>query len=121
MWNTPTKEELALIPRLYETENIPLKDKIIHLHFFIAECDWYVCEFNGRYLFWGYAILNGDYEMAEWGFISFSELRELSVCGIEVDCELEEYFSVRKASAIDEICKGNGWNEELSRTIRSKM
>ena len=23
MWNTPTEEELARIPKLYETENIP--------------------------------------------------------------------------------------------------
>ena len=26
MWNEPTKEELAKIPRLYETEDIPLKN-----------------------------------------------------------------------------------------------
>jgi hypothetical protein len=49
--------------------------------------------------------------MAEWGYINFSELRDLSVCGIEIDCELEEYFPVKKASAIDKICMGNGWNE----------
>ena len=48
MWNTPTKEELAKIPRLYETENIPLKDKIIHLHFFIGGCDWYIAEYDGE-------------------------------------------------------------------------
>lgn len=28
---------------------------------------------------------------------------------IEVDCELEEYFQARKASEIDQICKGNRW------------
>ncbi len=67
MWNTPTEEELAKIPRLYETENIPLKDKIIHLHFFIGGCDWYIVEYDGDDLFWGYAILNGDTENAEWG------------------------------------------------------
>ena len=36
MWNTPTKAEFIKIPSLYETENIPLKDKIIHMHFFIG-------------------------------------------------------------------------------------
>jgi hypothetical protein len=50
--------------------------------------------------------------MAEWGYFSFSELRELSVYGIEVDCELAEYFQIKKASAIDKICKGNGWNAQ---------
>jgi hypothetical protein len=37
MWNTPTKEELSKIPRLYETERIPLKDKIIHMHFSLVD------------------------------------------------------------------------------------
>ena len=35
MWNEPSKERLAKIPKLYETENIPLPDKLIYLHFFI--------------------------------------------------------------------------------------
>jgi len=64
MWNQPTRQRLAKIPKLYETENIPLKDKLIYLHFFIGDCDWYIAEFDGD-LFWGFAILNGDYEMAE--------------------------------------------------------
>ena len=42
MWNIPSKERLAKLPTLYETENIPLQDKIIHLHFFIGGCDWYI-------------------------------------------------------------------------------
>jgi Ca2+-binding EF-hand superfamily protein len=90
MWNTPTEEELAKIPRLYETENISLKDKIIHLHFFIGGCDWYIAEYSPEEdLFWGYAILNGDTENAEWGYISFRELRELVVPpGIEVHKDL---------------------------------
>jgi hypothetical protein len=44
MWNTPTREELDRIPKLYETENTPLKEKIIHLHFFIGGCDWYIAD-----------------------------------------------------------------------------
>ena len=46
MWNEPTKERLAKIPKLYETEDIPLQDKDIYLHFFISGCDWYIAEFN---------------------------------------------------------------------------
>lgn len=111
MWNIPLRDRLDKIPGLYTTENVPLQDKLVHLHFFIAGSDWYICEYDGQDLFWGFAILNGDYEMAEWGYINFSELRDLSVCGIEIDCELEEYFPVKKASAIDKICMGNGWNE----------
>jgi hypothetical protein len=109
MWNEPTKERLSKIPKLYETEDIKLQDKLIYLHFFIAGSDWYIAEFDGQDLCWGYAILNNDFDMAEWGYISFKELKEININGIEIDCELEEYFSVQKASDIEKICKGNYW------------
>lgn len=97
MWNVPTKERLDKIPRLYETENVPVENKLIYLHFFIGSCDWYIAEFDGDDVFWGYAILNADLQNAEWGYISFSELREVRVQGwCEVDCELEEYWRVKR-------------------------
>jgi len=116
MWNIPNKKRLAEIPKLYETENTPLKDKLIHLHFFIAGCDWYIAEYDGEDLFWGFAILNNDYEMAEWGYISFAELKSIKVKGwLEVDCETEEAWEVRKASEIEKIRKAQGWaDSEIS-------
>ena len=36
MWNEPTDEELGNLPGLYETENTPLEDKLIHMHFFFG-------------------------------------------------------------------------------------
>ena len=51
MWNKPGKEQLVKIPRLYETEKIDGKDKIIYLHFFIGGCDLYFAEFDGEDLF----------------------------------------------------------------------
>ena len=110
MWNEPTKNRLAKIPKLYETEKINLKDKLIYIHFFIGGCDWYVAEFDGD-LFWGYVILNNDLDMAEWSYFSLRELKAINLHGIEIDCELEEYFSVRKASEIHRICKGNNWHQ----------
>jgi hypothetical protein len=110
MWNVPSKKRLARIPRLYETESIPLQEKAIHLHCFIGGCDWYVCEFDGEDLFWGFAILNNDYEMAEWGYISFEELKSIKLDGwLEVDCEREELWEVRKAIEVDKIRIAQGW------------
>ena len=110
MWNTPNKERLERIPKLYETEHTHLRDKLIHLHFFIGGCDWYVAEFDGVDLFWGFAILNGDYQNAEWGYVSFKELREIKLYGfLEIDCESEEFWQVRKAEEIDKIREANGW------------
>ena len=104
MRNKPSKERLEKIPRLYETENIPIKDKLIYLHFFIGGCDWYIAEYDGDDLFWGYAILNNDYQNAEWGYISFVELKEIKMQGwLEVDCESAEFWQIRPVSEIDNI------------------
>jgi hypothetical protein len=113
MWNVPNKERLAKIPRLYETENIPLKDKLIHLHFFIGGCDWYICEFDREDLFWGFAILNNDFQNAEWGYISFGELKSIKIDGwLEIDCEIEEFWQIREASEIEKIRIAHGWLKE---------
>ena len=110
MWNTPTKERLARLPKFYETENIPLREKLIHLHFFIGGSDWYIAEFDGKDLFFGFAILNNDDQMAEWGYVSFKELKSIKLQGwIEVDCETEEVWTIRKTSEIDRIRKAQGW------------
>ncbi len=104
MWNIPSEERLKKIPRLYETEKVAAKDKLIHLHYFIGGCDWFIAEYDGEDLFFGYAILNADYENSEWGNISFSELKEIKLNGwLEIDCELEEFWKVRKASEIEKI------------------
>ena len=104
MWNEPSKERLAKIPRLYVTENIPLKDKLIYLHFFIGASDWYIAEYDGNDLFWGYVILNGDDVNAEWGYISFCELKAIKINGMfEVDCETEKSWKIWKASEIEKI------------------
>ena len=113
MWNEPTKERLNKVPRLYETENVPLKEKLVHLHFFIGGCDWYICETDGKDIMWGFCILNNDYEMAEWGYVSLSELRSIKIDGwLEVDCELEEIWEVKKAVDIDKIRIAQGWTGE---------
>jgi len=112
MWNIPSKERMAKMPGLYETEHVPLKDKVVHLHFFIGGCDWYITEFDGEDIFWGFAHL-GDDRCAEWGYISFSELRSIKIDGwLEIDCELEEYWTPKRAIEIDKIRIAQGWLSE---------
>jgi len=122
MWNVPTRQRLAKIPNLYETERIPLQDKLIHLHFFIGDCDWYIAEYDGKDMFWGFAVLNGDLQNAEWGYVPFGELKEIKVNGwLEVDCEVEEAWRVRKASEIARIRMANGWMKENKATNRIEV
>ena len=113
MWNVPTRQRLSRIPRLYETEDVPLEDKPVCLHFFIAGCDWYIAEYDGEHLFWGFAILNNDLQNAEWGYVSFSELKSIRIQGwLEIDCELEEFWQVKRAIEIDKIRIAQGWLKE---------
>ena len=101
MWNPPSEELLNQIPRLYATEHIPAKDKIIHLHFFFGGCDWYVAEYDGDDLFFGFAVLNDDLPNSEWGYFTLSELADINIHGFEVDSDL--YWKPRPAAEIDRI------------------
>ena len=108
MWNEPTEERLCSIPRLYETETIPIKDKIIHLHFFIGSCDWFVAEYDGEDLFFAFCILNGDLINSEWGYVSLNELKEIRVGGwLEVDFDL--YWEPKSAIEIENIRRAHKW------------
>jgi len=113
MWNIPTHQQLNKIPRLYETEHIPLEDKLIYLHFFLGDCDWYIAEYDGEDLLWGFAILNNDLRNAEWGYLSFGEMKSIRIDQwLEIDCESEETWQVRKASAIEKIRIAHGWMKD---------
>lgn len=109
MWSVPSKQILSKIPRLYKTEKTPLEEKLIYLHFFIFGSDWYIAEYDGDDLFWGFSILNGDDQNAEWGYISFTEMKEIRIssAGIEIDCETN--WKTRKAFEIKKIREAQGW------------
>jgi hypothetical protein len=103
MWNKPTEKQLAKIPALYSTDGVKFADKKIYMHFFVGGSDWYVAEYDPiDRLFFGYAILNGDTEMAEWGYVSLDELIEVRQQRIyHVDREI--HWKVKKASEIEKI------------------
>ena len=110
MWNIPMDHFLADIPALYATEDKDLKDKLIYIHFFLGNSEWYVAEYNGKDLFWGFVILGGNFLEAEWGYFSFSELQAINAYGVQVDCVPDEYWPIRPAAEIDNISQANGWN-----------
>jgi len=104
MWNVPTKRQLNSIPGLYQTEHVSAKEKIIHMHFFIGGCDWYAVEFDGEDVFFGYAVLNGDMDNAEWGYFSLAELQSIAVHGMEIDRDL--YWQPVPAGEVEAL---RGW------------
>jgi hypothetical protein len=119
MWNKPTTEELSKIPALYSSEDVSLREKIIYMHFFIGGCDWYAAEYDpNERLFFGFAILNNDLEMAEWGYFSLEELSDLKVKFVEIDKDL--HFTPCKAVDIENIRKAQGWEKGKSREYETK-
>lgn len=74
----PLEEQVATIPQLRKTESVPLEEKIIYAHFFLAGSDWYIAEWDGKRELFGYAVLNNDHVMAEWGYIPLSELHGIN-------------------------------------------
>jgi len=106
------------VPRLYETENVSTKDKMVHLHFFLGNSDWFIAEFDGEDTFFGFVCLNDWTDCTEWGYISFKEFKELRVkqpigiddqkmlIPLEVDRDL--HWEPRKASEVPLIVECGG-------------
>ena len=120
MFNEPSEKELSNIPRMDSTENLLFKEKNIYLHFFLCNSNWYIAEFDGDDIFFGFVCLNGWKELAEWGIISFRELKKLRIIvpitiqdnksvfiSLEVDRDLN--FSPKKAYEIQLISECQGW------------
>lgn len=111
MWNKPTAEELEKIPKFYSTDEVPLKEKMIHMHFFIGGCDWYAAEYSPEEkCFFGFAILNGDLDNAEWDYFSLVELSSLKVKFLEVDRDL--HWKPMQAKDVEKIALAQGWGKE---------
>ena len=108
MWNKPSTEELSRVPVFYSSEEVPLKEKMIYMHFFIGGCDWYAAEYSpDEQLFFGFAILNGDLENAEWGYFSLRELCEIRLSFIEIDRNL--FWEPKRAVEIEKIRQAQRW------------
>jgi len=103
MWAKPTKKDLKAIPKLGATEDVKVKDKIVHAHFFVASCDWWVTEFDHEDgdTFFGFVCL-GDRQSAEWGYFSLAELTAIKIRGMfEVD--FDKHWRKRPVREVTEI------------------
>jgi Protein of unknown function (DUF2958) len=92
-----TKELIACIPGLYETEEVELEDKIIHAKFFTpwSNWTWYVIEYDGINLCFGY--VKGL--ESEFGYFSLKELESINgPFGLKVERDI--HFQPTKVSEI---------------------
>ncbi len=68
---------VTTMPKTYETGKIPEDEKIIYLHYFYGNMDWYVAEKDKekeQLQAFGYVNL-GDPQNAEWGYIDIEEIK----------------------------------------------
>src|SRR4030067_1467924 len=87
MWNRPTSKQLALIPDLYQQENV--KDKKVYIKFFMGAWAWYVVEFDKKDTFFAFVISPME-PQGEFGYVSFNELQKLRLSYVEVDRDLHQ-------------------------------
>ncbi len=85
-----TEEQKKRIPALYSQEEI--KDPIVYIKLNIYNSFWLITELDSKKeLGFGFCCLNGDFEMAELGYISIEEIKNTGYeVGIE---EMEEPLS----------------------------
>ena len=106
MWAKPTKADLATMPGLHTTKGD--KDTLVRGHFFLGSCDWFVTEYDPEdKIFFGFAILNADYEMAEWGNISLTELESLKVGGF-MEVDYDKHWEKKPVKDVEKIVQGGG-------------
>lgn len=60
------------------------------IHYFIGSSDWYVCEVDEDNVGFGFAIINGDTQNAEYGYIDLNDVITLTLNGF-IQTELDIY------------------------------
>lgn len=106
-------QQIETMPKTYDQEDQG-DQATVHLHYFLGDSDWYITEKDmdgGIEQAFGYAILNGDDECAEQGYIS---IQELTACGAELDlyftpCTLGEIKAKRRQADQAEMFNPTPW------------
>jgi len=75
MWAKPTKADLEKLHKnLKIQQEAEDGSTLILAHFFMGGCDWYIVDYDPETeIMYGYAILGGNLQLAEWGTVFFKE------------------------------------------------
>jgi hypothetical protein len=80
-------------PKIGKTDG--MKEHPATFHYFYSGTDMYICEYDGDDLMFGFTILNGDLENAEWGYTSRAEITAISVLNIDYYFEEQSIEAAR--------------------------
>jgi hypothetical protein len=90
---TRLEKQLDKCPKLRKTDG--MKEHPAVFHYFCGATDIYVCEYDGEDTLFGFTILNGDLDNAEWGYTSLSEITGIPVMNIDYDFEEQSIEAAR--------------------------
>lgn len=119
MINVPTIEQLNELPRLRETEHVEPEEKIVHLHFTVEQCHWWVIEWDGQDTFFGFVLLYGIDKYARFGLFQFSELQEIKVAGL-FEVVNDPYWIPKPIKNIGQICETPHYQSLLRERITQR-
>ena len=101
-----TKALAAKIPPLYATENIPMADKIVHVHYFSGPYDAYLVEYDeATHEGFGYTVIAG-HDSGEWGYINLDYLASVKVPPFGLGIERDLYWDPTPVCKIPKITGG---------------
>jgi hypothetical protein len=84
----PPEATAKKIPLYGTQDNVPFNEQIVHVHYFMGACDWYITEYEpSSGIAYGYADLGFGY--GEWGSIYLPELAEYQQTYLVVERELD--------------------------------
>lgn len=87
------------MPTVYGQDGLG-NQSIVFLHYFYAGNDWYITEKdseNEQLQAYGYAVLNGDTEMGEFGYINIEELKSLGTIELDFYWNPQPLWGILKA------------------------
>jgi hypothetical protein len=87
------EKQLEQCPKLGATDG--MKEHPAIFHYFCGATDIYICEYDGEDTLFGFTILNGDLQNAEWGYTSLSEITGIPVMNIDYHFEEQSIEAAR--------------------------
>ena len=97
--------QLGRMPKIYETIDVPCYEKVMHMHIFRENAEWFIAEYDAsQRLFYGYANVHSG--PPGWGYFSLDELSDCSLPSLSPDAELDLGWKPRKAKEIPDILGG---------------
>ena len=78
MFDELQENDFLILPDLWANGHLPNLDKIVGMHLFSYQTDWFFCEYNPAVRnAYGMMVLHADFDNAKWGYFTFPELEDI--------------------------------------------